>query len=789
MKFTLSWLKEHLETEASVQEIADTLTRIGHEVESVHNPADGLEAFRIARILTAERHPQADRLQILAVDVGESEPLQVVCGAANARAGLVGVFAAPGVYVPGIDVTLKIASIRGVESRGMMCSIRELGLGDEHEGILDLPHEAPVGQSYVEWAGLDDPVFDVAITPDRQDCMGVRGLARDLATAGIGRLKPLAIPRVPVTDAAPAEITIEDKEGCPAFFGQLIHGIQNGPSPEWMARRLRAIGFRATSALVDITNYIMFDLGRPLHVYDAGAIKGKLIARKAQNNEKIEALNGKSYDLDPSITVIADDQGVKNIAGIMGAEKASVSGSTTDVIIECAYFDPAAVSQAGQKLGLASDARIRFERGVDPAFLNEGLQIAARMVLDFCGGKATQAVTLGEAPSAVPVISYDPSYVTSLAAMDIAPARQREILEQLGFAIDAGWRVRVPSFRRDVSVVADIVADIVRIEGLDNVPSTALDRGDGVARPIATHGQLTERRVRRAAAAFGMNEAVTWSFISEKDADIFGGAFWKLANPISEDMKVMRPSLLPGLLTAAKRNRDRGQSTIRLFEVGRRYLQEAERPTLGLIFAGERMSRDWQYGKSQNFDAYDAKTAVSAMLDSVGMPVEKLQLLGDAGDVYHPGRSGRLCLGPKNTLAVFGEIHPAILAEFNMEGPVIGAEIFLDALPLRKNSGQLRQPYAPSMLQPVFRDFAFLLPKDVPAADLVRSIAGADKNAIVEARIFDVFTGETIDENEKSLGIEVMLQPAEKSFTDAELQAISDKIVAAAAKKGARLRA
>ncbi|MFT9099438.1 MAG: phenylalanine--tRNA ligase subunit beta [Zymomonas mobilis subsp. pomaceae] len=789
MKFTLSWLKEHLETEASVQEIADTLTHIGHEVESVHNPADGLEAFRIARVLTAERHPQADRLQILAVDIGESEPLQVVCGAINARAGLVGVFAAPGVYVPGIDVTLKVASIRGIESRGMMCSIRELGLGDEHDGILDLPNDAPIGQSYVEWAGLNDPVFDVAITPDRQDCMGVRGLARDLATAGIGRFKPLAVPRVPVTDAAPAAIAIEDSEGCPAFFAQLIRGIQNGPSPDWMARRLRAIGLRPSSALVDITNYVMFDLGRPLHVYDAGIVKGTLTARKAKEGESVEALNGKSYTLDPSITVIADDRGVRSIAGILGAEAGMVSGSTTDVIIECAYFDPAVISQAGQKLGLASDARIRFERGVDPAFLSEGLQIASRLVLDLCGGKATPAATLGEAPSAVPVIAYDPSYVSNLAAMDVAPARQREILEHLGFAIDAGWRVRVPSFRRDVSVVADIVAEVVRIEGLDNVPSTPLDRGDGVARPIATHGQLVERRVRRAAAAFGMNEAVTWSFISEKDADIVGGAHWKLANPISEDMKVMRPSLLPGLLAAAKRNRDRGQLTVRLFEVGRRYLAEAERPTLGLIFAGERMMRDWQYGKAQNFDAFDAKAAVSAMLDAIGMPVDRLQLLGDAGDVYPPGRSGRLCLGPKNTLAVFGEIHPSILTEFNMEGPVIGAEIFLDAFPVRKNSGQLRPPYAPNMLQPVYRDFAFLLPKDVPAGDLVRSIAGADKNAIVEARIFDLFTGGAIDDNEKSLAIEVMLQPTDKSFTDAELQAISDKIVAAATKKGARLRA
>ncbi|AGH50078.1 phenylalanyl-tRNA ligase subunit beta [Sphingomonas sp. MM-1] len=789
MKFTLSWLKDHLDTQAGLDEILVALTQVGLEVEGVEDPAAKLGAFRIARVLTAERHPQADKLQVLSVDTGEGEPLQVVCGAPNARAGLVGVFGAPGTYVPGLDVTLKIAAIRGVESRGMMCSMRELELSDAHEGIIELPADAPVGASYAEWAGLTDPVIDVAITPNRQDCMGVRGIARDLAAAGLGELKPLDIPTIRGAFPCPVEIRTDDPEGCPAFFGRVVRGVKNGPSPEWLANRLKAIGQRPISALVDITNYVMFDHGRPLHVYDVATLKGALVARRAKAGESVLALNGKSYALDPEITVIADDAQVHDIGGIMGGEHSGVTEATTDVLIECAYFAPENIARTGQKLGLTSDARSRFERGVDPAFLGDGLAIATRLVQDLCGGEASDAVEAGEPPLALRTLKFDTGLTERLAGLAVSPDRQRAILAALGFKVDAGWTVLIPSWRRDVDGPADIVEEIVRIEGIDKVPSTPLPRVDGVARPTATPAQLVERKVRRAAAARGLNEAVTWSFVSEAEAGVFGGGAWTLANPISEELKVMRPSLLPGLIAAAKRNADRGAASIRLFEIGRRYLADAERPTLGFVLAGDRAPRSWQAGRAQAFDAYDAKAEALAILAAAGAPVDRLQVMEAVSPVYHPGRSATLRLGPKTVLAEFGELHPGTARAFDVEGTLIAGEVYLDAIPAKRASGHMRTAFAPPALQPVTRDFAFLVPADRAADDLVRAVKGADKAAIVDARLFDVFTGAGVPEGQKSLAIEVTLQPGEKSFTDADLQAIAARVVAAATKIGATLRA
>ncbi|MDX3883060.1 MAG: phenylalanine--tRNA ligase subunit beta [Sphingomonas sp.] len=789
MKFTLSWLKDHLDTQAGLDEILVALTQVGLEVEGVEDPAAKLGAFRIARVLTAERHPQADKLQVLSVDTGEGEPLQVVCGAPNARAGLVGVFGAPGTYVPGLDVTLKIAAIRGVESRGMMCSMRELELSDAHEGIIELPADAPVGASYAEWAGLTDPVIDVAITPNRQDCMGVRGIARDLAAAGLGELKPLDIPTIRGAFPCPVEIRTDDPEGCPAFFGRVVRGVKNGPSPEWLANRLKAIGQRPISALVDITNYVMFDHGRPLHVYDVATLKGALVARRAKAGESVLALNGKSYALDPEITVIADDAQVHDIGGIMGGEHSGVTEATTDVLIECAYFTPENIARTGQKLGLTSDARSRFERGVDPAFLGDGLAIATRLVQDLCGGEASDAVEAGEPPLALRTLKFDTGLTERLAGLAVSPDRQRAILAALGFKVDAGWTVLIPSWRRDVDGPADIVEEIVRIEGIDKVPSTPLPRVDGVARPTATPAQLVERKVRRAAAARGLNEAVTWSFVSEAEAGVFGGGAWTLANPISEELKVMRPSLLPGLIAAAKRNADRGAVSIRLFEIGRRYLADAERPTLGFVLAGDRAPRSWQAGRAQAFDAYDAKAEALAILAAAGAPVDRLQVMEAVSPVYHPGRSATLRLGPKTVLAEFGELHPGTARAFDVEGTLIAGEVYLDAIPAKRASGHMRTAFAPPALQPVTRDFAFLVPADRVADDLVRAVKGADKAAIVDARLFDVFTGAGVPEGQKSLAIEVTLQPGEKSFTDADLQAIAARVVAAATKIGATLRA
>ncbi len=786
MKFTLGWLKSHLDTDASLDTIVEGLTRIGLEVEGVHNPGEALEPFRVARILSAERHPQADKLQVLSVDAGDG-PMQVVCGAPNARAGLVGVFGAPGAYVPGLDVTLKVAAIRGVESNGMMCSARELEIGEGHDGIIELPEDAAIGTSFPDYAGLNDPVIDVSITPNRQDCMGVHGIARDLAAAGLGTLIAPTVPSVAGEGAGP-DVRIEDAEGCPAFYAQGVSGLTNGEAPEWMRQRLTAIGQKPISALVDITNYMTVDLGRPLHVYDKAKLTGGLVARKAREGETVEALNGKTYTLSEGMTVIADDAGVHDIGGIMGGEHSGVSETTTDVIIECAYFTPEAIARTGQKLALTSDARTRFERGVDPVFLDDGLAIATFLVLEYCGGTASGVTRAGQPPVVGKTIGYDPNLAETLGGLAIAADRQKAILESLGFTVTADWQVTAPSWRRDVDGPADLVEEVIRIEGIDHVPPVALPRAPGVARPTATPEQKLERRVRRAAAARGLDEAVTWSFLSEAQAAPFGGGTWSLANPISEDLKVMRPSLLPGLLSASARNLKRGIATVRLFEIGRRYLAGGEHPTVGVVLAGHARERGWRAGKAAGFDAYDAKAEAIALLAQAGAPVDNLQVMGEAGDAWHPGQSGTLRLGPKTVLAAFGMVHPSVLKAFDLDGAVAAVELYLDAIPPKRATGFMRPAYTPPALQSVKRDFAFLVPDTLAADMLIRAVRGADKAAITAARVFDVFAGQGVPEGHKSVAVEVLLQPSQKSFTDEELKAIADKIVAAAAKQGAQLR-
>jgi len=783
MKFSLSWLKEHLDTDASAAEIAERLTNIGLEVEGVGNPADALAPFKVAKVLTAERHPQADKLQVLTVDAGDG-PVQVVCGAPNARAGMLGVFGPPGAYVPGSDMTLKVAAIRGVESHGMMCSVRELQLGEEHDGIVELAADAAVGTPFAEHAGLNDPVFDVAVTPDRADCMGVRGIARDLAAAGLGTLKPLHVPAIEGISAPPVDIRIEDPEGCPAFFGRAITGVTNGASPDWMQRRLKSAGQRPISAIVDITNYVMLDLGRPAHAYDVAKIDGALVARRARDGEAVLALNEKEYALDPSMTVIADESQVHDIGGIMGGEESGVTHATADVMLEVAFFDPERIARTGQRLALASDARSRFERGVDPAFLDDGLAILTKLILDICGGQPSEALRVGNPPVEQRTIAFDPERTLKLGGIDVPEERQRAILLSLGFEFEGRGAVRVPSWRRDVEGPADLVEEVARIEGYGKVPSTPLEREPGVARPTATRSQLVERRVRRAAAARGLDEAVTWSFISEDEAAPFDPA-WRVENPISEDLKVMRPSLLPGLIGAARRNLDRGASSVRLFEIGRRYLADGERPTLSFVLAGERKPRDWQGGKAQAFDAFDAKAEALALLDAAGAPVANLQVFQDAGATWHPGRSAKLGLGPKTIVASFGEIHPALAKALDAPAGMIAGEIYLDSIPVPRTGGRARAQYSPPALQPVSRDFAFLVPADLAADALARAIRGADKAAITGVRLFDRFeSGEGL-----SLAFEVTMQPGDKSFTDEEIGAISARVVSAAEKLGARLRA
>ena len=782
MKFSLEWLKQHLDTDASAAEIADRLTAIGLEVEDVSNPGEALAPFRVAKVLTAEKHPQADKLQVLSVDAGEG-PIQVVCGAPNARAGMLGVFGPPGAYIPGSDITLGVRAVRGVESHGMMCSSRELELGIDHSGIIELPADAPVGAPFTLYAGLDDPVFNVNVTPNRQDAMGVRGIARDLAAAGVGKMKPLAVPQIEGSFPNPVPIRIEDLAGCPAFFGRAIRGVKNGVSPEWMQRRLKSAGQRPISALVDITNYVMLDHGRPAHAYDIAKLSGDLVARAAKPGEKVLALNEKEYTLEPFMTVIADDRQVHDIGGIMGGEDSGVSDATTDVMLEIAYFTPERIARTGQALGLSSDARSRFERGVDPAFLDEGLAILTGLILEICGGEPSAVQRIGQPPVERRAISFDFGRTAKLGGIDVPEQRQRNILESLGFEL-TGNEVIVPTWRRDVEGPADLVEEVARIVGYDLVPSTPLKRAAGVAKPTATRSQLVERRVRRTAAARGIDEAITWSFISDKEAEAFGGSEWKLANPISEEMRVMRPSLLPGLIGSARRNLDRGASSVRLFEIGRRYLGDREHPTLGLLLAGDRSPRAWQSGKAQGFTAFDAKAEVIALLESAGAPTSNLQVFPDAGPTWHPGRSARLGLGPKTILAVFGELNPNLTRSLGAPSGAVAAEIYFDEIPASRSSGHARSAYSRSPLQAVTRDFAFIVPAEMMADNLLRAIRGADKAAIASARLFDRFESS----DGLSLAFEVTLQPVDKSFTDEQIGEISKRIVAAAEKLGARLR-
>jgi len=808
MKFTLSWLKDHLETTADLSTIINTLTRIGLEVEGVEDRSAKLEGFNIARILTAAPHPQADKLQVLNVDQGDGVPLQVVCGAPNARAGLVGVFGTAGAVVPSNGMVLRVAAIRGVESNGMMCSSRELEQGDDHDGIIELPTDAPVGQPYARYAGLDDPVIDINVLPNRPDCMGVRGIARDLAAAGLGTLRPLATPAIPTNGPCAVDIRTEDPEGCPAFYGRTIHGVTNGEAPEWMRTRLNAVGQRSISALVDITNYVMLDLNRPSHAYDLAMLKGPVVARRAAEGEKIVALKGVEYTLTSEMTVIADDNGAHDIAGIKGGEHSGCSETTTDVLLEVAYFDRERIARTGQALNLTSDARQRFERGVDPAFLDEGLEQLAALICAHCGGVASEMVRAGRPPLAPRTVVYNTGQAAGLGGVDVSPEKQVSILQSLGFTVprhpreggtpassspmldDELWHITPPSWRPDVDGSADIVEEVVRMVGLDAVQSVPLPRSDGVAKSTATPAQKQERKVRRAAAARGLNEAITWSFLPETQAVAFGGGAWALANPISEELKVMRPSLLAGLLSAAARNQNRSASSIRLVEMGRRYLADGEHMTTGVVLAGDKTPRSWQTGKAQPFDAYDAKAEALALLAAAGAPVENLQVMGDAGAHFHPGQSGTLRLGPKTILASFGALHPATLKAFDLTGAVAACEIYLDAIPSKRgpSAGFMRAAFAPPALQAVTRDFAFLVPDALASDVLLRAVKSADKALITGARLFDRFAGAGVAEGMVSLAVEVTLQPSGRSLTEADLKAVSDKIVTAAAKLGAALR-
>ena len=796
MKFTLSWLKEHLATDATAAAIADKLTMIGLEVESLADKGKELAPFTIARVISAEQHPNADRLRVCTVDTGTGDPVQVVCGAPNARSGMIGVFVPPGAYIPGKGITLGIGTIRGVESRGMLVSEMEMQLSDAHEGIVELPADAPLGKPYAAWAGLDDPLFEIKLTPNRPDCTGVHGIARDLAAADMGKLIDKSIKPVKGAFPCPVKVTLDfgaTASLCRGFALRLVRGVKNGPSPDWLQRRLRAIGLRPINALVDITNLITYDRGRPLHVFDAAKVKGDLVVRRARNGETLTALDGKTYTLDETMCVIADDAGPESLAGIMGGEASGCDETTTDMLIESALWQPLNIAQTGRKLDINSDARYRFERGVDPAFMLPGLELATQLVLDLCGGTPSEIVNAREVEIPEPVIDFPLSELRRLAGIDVPFPEVRSVLNRLGF-MTAGQektvKVAVPSWRPDVHGKADLVEEIVRIIGVDRVPAAAFDRGDNPRKPILTTSQIRIRKAKRALATRGMVEAVTWSFVSKAQAELFGGgtAELALANPIAADLSDMRPGLLPGLIAAAQKNADRGFPDVALFEVGQVFKGDKPEDQFTAASGVRRalakangIGRHWS-GPAKEVDPFDVKGDALAALAAAGAPMSALQVVPGGPAWFHPGRSGTIQIGPQNVLGHFGELHPRVLEALGAEGPLVAFEAILEKIPEPKAKPIRSKPALElSPFQPVSRDFAFVVDAAVKAGDLVRAAQSVDRKLVTGVSVFDVY--ENVEPGKKSIAIAVTIQPREKTLTDQEIEALGAKIVAEVGKR------
>ena len=803
MKFTLSWLKDHLETDASLDEISERLTMLGLEVEEIVDPAKALAPFVIGYVVEAKQHPNADKLRLCMVDNG-SETVQVVCGAPNARTGMKGVFAPSGSYVPGTDMTLKPAKIRGEDSNGMLCSEREMGLSDDHEGIIDLPEDAPVGASFADYAGLDDPMIEIAITPNRQDCLGAHGVARDLAAAKVGRLKPFD--RTPVKGAFESPIKWvldlpDDKtDACPMVVGRYFRGVTNRPSPKWLQDRLTAIGLRPISALVDITNLVTYDLGRPLHVFDADKLDlgkdGALTMRMARAGEEVVALDGKTYALDEEMTVIADRSAVHGIGGVMGGENSGCTEGTTDVFLEVALFDTIRTATTGRRLGIESDARYRFERGVDPESALWGAEVGARLVLELCGGEASEVVVAGEMPEWRHSVNLRPERLRSLGGIDVPDDEIRRILEALGYEVSRDGEAMtclVPSWRMDVDGEADLVEDVLRVYGYDEIDVVPMRLETALPGAAISAEQRRVRQTRRALAARGMLEVVTFSFIHSEIGKHFndGEPPLMLANPITAELDEMRRSILPNLISAAAKNADRGYPDAALFEVGPQYREPGpggQDMMASGIRAGATGPRHWS-DPPRAIDALDAKADALGALGAAGAPVGNLQISREVPSWYHPGRAGALRLGNR-VLATFGEIHPRVLKALDADGPMVGFEVFMNRLPPHKDKGgKARSLLHPSPLQPLTRDFAFLVDEDVDAEAILRAARGAEKTLVTDIGVFDVYRGKGIADGKKSIAIAVTLQPSERTLTDAEIDTVAEKIVASVAKAtGAELR-
>lgn len=778
MKFTLSWLKDHLDTSAPLTEIAQKLVSIGLEVESIEDPAEKYKGFVVANVLEAGRHPNADRLSLCYADSGNGERIQVVCGAPNVRAGMKVAFAPIGVTIPSTGTVLKKGKIRDVESFGMFCSATELDLGQDADGIMDLDSSLTPGTPLADALGLSDPIIDVAITPNRSDCFGVRGIARDLAASGIGTLKPLNHKSPKGTYPCPITITIEDSHGCPDFQYQVIKGVHNGPSPEWVQRRLRAIGLRPISALVDVTNYITFDIGRPLHVFDLGKVKGNLIIRQAKAGEKLLALNGKEYTMEEGMIVIADDSGIISLGGIMGGMSTGCQDDTVDVLIECAMFDAIRTAETGRALGILSDARTRFERGIDITSIRPGLDAGIDLILQWCGGAVSEgAIATHKKPITHPKsssITLTQDKLNSLSGYEISLEEAKKQLETLNFKIleatSDQLTVQSPSYRLDIEGPADLIEEVLRIKGYDQIPLTPLPPAT-----IKVESPSIGSIVKRVLASRGLNEAVTWSFMDETLAQKFGEAnpTLRIINPISVELGYMRPSILPNLIQAAIRNQDRAQETISLFEVGPQYEPSKQRLVAAGIVTGLTGLRHWAQ-EPRPFDVFDAKSHAMAVLSTLGLVESSYQIDSSGPDYYHPGRKGTLKQGSK-VLAYFGELHPSLISELKGDGTYAGFEVFLDQLPplkLKKSTLRL-SPY-----QPVSRDFAFAVSDSITADEVIKAIAKADRDLITNIHIFDVYKGDKLENNQKSIAVQVRLEPQNGTLDDAQITEVSDKIIA-----------
>ncbi len=790
MKFTLSWLKDHLDTDASVDEITEALTDLGLEVEEVVNPADRLAGFTLGHVKHAEKHPDADKLRVCTVATDEGD-LQIICGAPNAREGITVVVCKPGMYIPGLDITISVGKIRGVESFGMMASERELELSDEHDGIIELP-SGEVGDTFVDWLAENDPskidpMIEIAITPNRPDALGVAGIARDLAARGVGTLKERAYAPVPGDFDSPIKVTIDEDtlDGAPHFTGRLIRGVKNGPSPQWLQDQLKAIGLRPISALVDITNYMTYDQNRPLHVFDADKVQGNLRVHRAKGGEKLVALDEKEYTLQPGMMVISDDNGPESIAGIMGGEETGCTDETVNVFLESAFWDHVQIALTGRALKINSDARYRFERGIDPEYTLEGLEQATQMILDICGGEVSKVVEAGKAPNHSRAYKLDAARVQSLVGMDIPESEQRQTLTRLGFRLE-GEMAHVPSWRPDVMGEADLVEEVARIASLTKLQGKPLPRvTDGIPKPVMTPTQRRQSMARRTCAALGYNECVSYTFIDQASAALFGGGddATRLENPISSEMSHMRPDLLPSLLQAAARNQARGYADVALFEVGPVFHDGEpgdQKTQISGLLVGRNGPKD-VHGASRPVDLFDAKADAEAVLAAIGAPA-KVQILRDGDAWWHPGRHGKICLGPKKVLGVFGELHPRILQAMDIKGPAMAFTIWPEEVPLPRKSGATRAALELRDLQAVERDFAFVVDDTVEALTLVNAAAGADKALIEDVRVFDEFIGGSLGEGKKSLAITVRLQPKEATLKEKDIEAVAEKIIAKVSK-------